>query len=93
MRFGTVEPITQGMKVALGLRPPPPEVLEGRKAGPGHTPDVRAEGEGPRDPSQGTDGLGWAGQQGGEEADAGEMPWVPWEPGQRSASSAQGGCS
>ena len=80
---GTVEPTTEGTRAGQGTRPPPPAALEGGKAGPSHTPDVRAEGEGPRDPSQGTDQHGSG--NGGEETDRGEMPWVPWESGQSSA--------
>lgn len=64
---GTVEPMTEGTRVGLGTRPPPSPALEGGKAGPSHTLDVRAEREGPRDPSQGTDQCGLG--SGGEEAE------------------------
>ena len=64
---GTVEPMTGVTRVDLGTRPPPPAAFEGGKAGPGHTPDVRAEGEGPGDPSPGIDQRGPG--SGGEEAE------------------------
>ena len=53
--------------MGLGTRPPPPAAFEGGKAGPGHIPDVRAEGEGSGDPSPGIDQRGPG--SGGEEAE------------------------
>lgn len=57
---GTVEPMTEGTRVGLGTRPPLSPALEGGKAGPSHTLDVRTEREGPGIPARGQTSVGWA---------------------------------